>query len=137
MPYYNVIESNIGAFQFIRINGVVDLPGEIQKPIIKAGVGGVAFKSMGWRAEPVSQTLVTLAADVSILQSRRVAFANLQGQAVTIWDWAGFYYNNVVLNRFHVDRYHLMGPTWWLGTYYAAPWRIMISATVTYPYGTF
>jgi len=136
MPSNRIVRTNGAYWDFIAIHGLPDLPGMSQKRLQKQGVSGYAFKDQGYHAEPTPLSMVTLATSSAHLQTTMGGLKNLQGQLVRVWSPQGIYFD-VMVERIKVDRAQRVIGCVWQGVPFISPYKVFVSATVTYPYGGF
>ena len=138
MATNRIYHPNSGYFwDFISIKGNPDLPGMALKPIEKAGVDGIAFKEMEFRAEPTPLYLKALADDAAAATLLVSDMKNIQGTQVDVHTSSGtIYYNVVVLSSRLVHRKFVGNPIW-LGVNRTSGIRLNFALVVQYPYGGF
>lgn len=121
---------------FVKIDGVIDLPGTTLRPIEKGVVDGIAFKRNGRRAKPSVLTTTGLAANLSIALSLESDYHACKGKQIVVYDCNDTEYAWPVVIDVRLVRKQRVIRYKWAGTAYLLPYILTAEWVVQYPYGT-
>ena len=133
----NRIEFGAWAWDFVRISGYPDLPGQNLIKVEKDGVDGVAFIESEFRAESTPIYPVALAVNAADMQTWVANMKNLQGTQVLLYTATGLSYNGVVIERVSHLGAKYQGQALWYGGVFPNSYLLRWEMTVRYPYGSF
>ncbi len=97
-------EPSIGGQTFLWMRNALPYAGEVLEDLIRTGVGGVAFRVVGWRAEPVTIYTRTLCYTYFAADQAMFAYASMQGLVWTVVDEFGLVRPGVIVKQYRPMR---------------------------------
>ena len=133
----NRIVFNSSVWNFVKMEGHPDLPGQKLIEVEKDGVDGVAYVESEFRSDDSAIYVMGIAVDNADRQLFIANMKNLQGTQVALYTASGDLYNGVVIKDVKLLEAKFMLVCQWLGVSFPNSWKLRWQLTVRYPYGAF
>jgi hypothetical protein len=133
----NRIQYGSSVWNFVRMEGHPDLPGQHLISVEKDGVDGVAFVESEFRADPTPIYLMGIAVNDYDKLLFIANMKNLQGTQVSLYTADGTAYHGVVITASKLISCKFQLVCQWLGVTFLNSYKLTWQLTVRYPYGSF